>query len=175
MKDNPSFEWAKNHIAYSPDFIFFDEQDEIQEKMSDTTLGARLIISQLLSASDGNLTKLHALLCIFSGQTLRESGKTIGKSHEFVRLAVESIKTDYPELHGVLTDNRYKVDALIPKHTKKWTIKNLDSNRTEFCDSLLAWCEDKNIQYHIIRNRLEEKDGIYNDENGNNYQIKRNY
>lgn len=176
IKDNSAFEWAKNHVSYEPNFIYFDEQEsEEQERLSDTTLGARLIISMLLNASEGNLTKLHALLSVFSGQTLREAGKTIGKSHEYVRLVVESIKGDYPELHGVLTENKYKVETLVPKMTKKWSIINLNSNRTHFCDSLLKWCEEQNIPYHIIRNRIEKKNGYYLDDEGNNFQIRRNY
>ena len=177
IKDNSAFEWAKNHVSIEPNFIYFDEkqnEDEI-ERLSDTTLGARLIISMLLNASEGNLTKLHALLCVFSGQTLREAGKTIGKSHEYVRLVVESIKGDYPELHGVLTENKYKVETLVPKMTKKWSIINLKSNRTHFCDSLLKWCEEQNIPYHVIRNRIEKKNGFYLDDEGNNFKIRKNY
>ena len=176
IKDNSAFEWAKNHVSYEADFIYFDEKEnEDQERLSDTTIGARLIISMLLNASEGNLTKLHALLSVFSGLTLREAGKQIGKSHEYVRLVVESIKEDYPELYGVLTNNKYKVETLVPKMTKKWSIINLNSNRTYFCDSLLKWSEEQNIPYHVIRNRVEKKNGYYLDDEGNNYKITRNY
>jgi hypothetical protein len=164
IKDNSAFEWAKNHVSYEPDFIYFDEQEnEDHGRLSDNPLSARLIISMLLSASQNNLL------------TLREAGAQIGKSHEYVRLVVESIKKDFPELYGVLTENKYKVETLVPQLSKKWTIINLNSNRTYFCDSLLKWSEEQNIPYHVIRNRVEKKDGYYSDDEGNKFKIRRNY
>jgi hypothetical protein len=175
VKESPLFEFAKNTVYTTADFIYFDEEDEKEKvRMSDTIFGARTVISTLLSASKGNLVKLQALMCMFSGMTLREAAKVCCKSHEYIRLVTESIKISHPELYMVLIDNRYSIECLIPVAATKWTVININSNRKVYTNMLSAWCRKKKVAYHVIQDRLRRCEGIWKD-GENHYQIKRNY
>ena len=174
IPNNPLFEYAKNTVSTEPDFIYFDEDVEEEVRMSDTNFGARFVISTLLSASDGDIIKLQALMCLFSGMTLREAAKVCNKSHEFVRLVTNGIKLSHPELWAVLVDNKYRVQCLSPTVATKWTIINLNSNRKVYTDNLSSWCQKKKVKNHVIQWRLRKKDGIWQD-GENKYQIIRNF
>jgi hypothetical protein len=175
IPNNPLFEFAKSTVFTSPDFIYFDEVNERDVvRMSDTEFGARKVISVLLSASEGDIIKLQALMCLFSGMTLREAAKVCNKSHEYVRLVTKSIKRSHPELYEVLINNKYRVECLMPTVSTKWTIVNLNSNRKIYTDNLSSWCKKKKVKNHVIQWRLRKKNGVWED-GENKYQIIRNF
>lgn len=175
--DCPAYEWAKNNVSVDPDIFFDDEPEDTDRVASNSLTGARLIISTLIAASDGNMLKLQALMCVFAGMTLREVAEVCGKSHEYVRLQIKSVESTHPELYSVLVDTRYryKVPSLVPVGAEKWTIRNKASNRTVYSGNLRDWCRDKGYPYHKVRYRVDKADGVYRAEDGLTFTITRNY
>lgn len=175
--ESPAYLHALRQQSVEPDIYFDDpEEDEYDRPGADSAAGARIVISMLLQASGGNLVKLQALMCVFAGMTLREAAGQCGKSHEYVRLQIASIEEKCPHLHTVLVDSRhrYKVPALIPMGSRKWTITNKDSNRTVYTDNLRQWCRDKKAVYHKVRYCIDNSCGNCN-LSGTRFTITRNY
>lgn len=160
--DNPAYQYAMTQEATEPD-IFFDESESNERRLSDTPLGARIVVSQLIEASSGNTTKLQSLMCIFSGLSLREAAKHCDTSHEYVRIQVESIKDDFPALYSVLTDrDRFTVTSIIPiGKNKRWKITNLETKKTSYFDNLFRWCQKNGMSYSKIRHAMRCKDGFF--------------
>jgi len=162
MKDNDLYNWSLTQESTEPE-IYFDEKDEADEKYADSLLGARLVISMLIDASNNNTNKLQALMCIFAGMSLREAGSVCNKSYEYVRLQIESIKDSHKLLYNVLIDKtRYKVTSLIPMgKSKKWKIIDRDLDKTIYTDNLFGFCRDKSLQYSSVQNRIRCANGVY--------------
>ena len=139
-RDSPEYEYALFHQSTEPD-IFFDEVEKDEPR---DVYDCRLVLTTIIKASNGNLSKLQAIMCLFAGLSLRESADICGKSHEYVRLMALSIKEEHPDLYTVLTNNvRGTVDSLIPVgKSKKWKLTNMETNKTIYVSNLSKYCRD---------------------------------
>lgn len=168
MKDNQYYENAqlkrnltKNDL--NPEWTYFDEEEPIEDETVDPVSVARVIISTIIQASGGNTVKLQAIMAVFAGMSLRESGEVCGRSHEFVRLQINSLKEPYPELYEVLVDKkRFQVTSLVPiGKSKKWKVENEHTGKSLYLDNLFQYCKDNDLDYHRIIHRIRCNDGKY--------------
>jgi hypothetical protein len=152
--DNNLYEWAKATQSTAPDFIYFDEEEGLEgnKRKTDPIDNLRLIFATFIQASDGNMHVLQAYMGLFSGLSLRECGKLVGKSHEWVRGVAKDIEETNPDLYQIMTrKGRNTVSSIIPvgKYAK-WKFTDLETGKVEYISSITAYCEKHDLKYDSV-------------------------
>lgn len=141
MQDNLAYQYALSQNYTEPE-IFFDDKDEL-----DKSLGyLRLIFKQFLEASHGDVYRLHVLMSLFAGNSLREVAKSNKKSHEYARIILNSIEKTHPELFKIIKTQKYKVPCITPKFSK---IKYLVYDRETHCYTYYKTLGEISRKYEI--------------------------
>lgn len=172
MNDNPAFEYAQSQASTEADHVYFDEDGPTQSEEFRILSITRHMISILVEASGGSMSKLQALMCVFAGMSFREAGTVCSRSHEWVRLQVISIKDVYPELYNVLVSPFRSIKSLVPVGCPtKWTVEDTETGGVKHVDDLAKWVRMVNGDKIVRGEYMSVSRNLYM----GRYKITRNY